>query len=150
MTKFVGEYRCKLDDKGRLVFPSAFKSVMAEGEPMRFIVKKDTFDPCLTIYTYSEWERMSEEIKSRLNFFNPEHNRFWRLYMDGRALIEPDAKLGRITIPKILLDAISVKKEVVFKGLDHKMELWASETLDTVPETAMNEAELAEKIFGKN
>lgn len=148
MIKFVGTYRCRLDDKGRLVFPSAFKSVMDEGEAVRFIVKKDTFDPCLTIYTYAEWEKMSEEIKSRLNFFNPEHNRFWRLYMDNRALVEPDARFGRITIPKPLLDSISVRKEVVFKGLDHKIELWASETLEGSTGTPLNEAELAARILG--
>jgi len=139
-----------MDDKGRLVFPSAFKSVMEEGDPMRFIVKKDSFDPCLTIYTYSEWERMSEEIKSRLNLFIPEHNRFWRKYMDGRALVEPDPKLGRITIPRTLLDEISVKKDVVFKGLDHKIELWASEVLDTASGAFPDEAELTVKLLGQN
>ncbi len=150
MAKFVGDFRARLDDKGRLVFPSAYKSVMDEGEPMRFIVKKDSFDPCLTIYAYSEWERMSEEIKSRLNLFLPEHNRFWRKYMDGRALVEPDPKLGRITIPKTLLEKISVKKDVIFKGLDHKIELWAPEVLYAESEASPDEAELTVKFLGQN
>ena len=78
MTKFVGEYRAKTDDKGRLVFPSAFKSLMDNTQPLRLVVKKNLFAPCLDIYTYEEWERESEDIKSRLNFFNPEHATFWR------------------------------------------------------------------------
>ena len=98
MTKFVGEYRAKTDDKGRLVFPSAFKSLMDSTRPLRLVVKKNLFSPCLDIFTYEEWERESEEIKSRLNFFNREHAAFWRGYMSGRAMVEPDGKLGRISI----------------------------------------------------
>lgn len=147
MTKFIGEYRAKVDDKGRLVFPSAFKAVMKD-EPLRFVVKKDPFDRCLSIYTDSEWDRMSEEIRSRLNFFKPEHDRLWRIFMSNRALIEPDPKLGRVAIPKALLDMIQVKKEVVFKGLDHKIELWSAELAETIAASAEEEAELAERILG--
>lgn len=148
MTKFVGEYRAKTDDKGRLVFPSAFKAVMDSDKPMRLVVKKNIFAPCLDIYTYQEWERESEDIKSRLNFFNREHSDFWRGYMSGRAMVEPDSKLGRISIPRHLLDSIGVEREVVFAGNDHKIELWA---LDRYEAATMPEEEftaLAEKILG--
>ncbi len=149
MVKFVGEYRAKLDDKGRLVFPSAFKSLMDSGEPARFVVKKDLFNPCLAIYTYQEWEKESEGVKSKLNFFNKDHNRFWRGYMSDRALIEPDEKIGRITIPKQLLDSIDVSKEVVFSGNDHKIELWAKETFDACKLSNEEFVSIAENILGK-
>ncbi len=148
MVKFVGEYKGKLDDKGRLVFPSAFKSLMNQDEPLRFVVKKDLFSPCLTIFTYSQWETESEAIKSRLNFFNPQHSRFWRGYMGNRALIEPDEKLGRILIPKSLLDSISVDKEVIFCGNDHKIELWAKEMFDSSKMDNDEFVSLATKILG--
>ena len=147
MVKFVGEHRAKLDDKGRLVFPSAFKALMGD-EALRFVVKQDLFSECLSIYTYSEWERQSEEIKSKLNFFNKEHSRFWRAYMENRALIEPDGKLGRITIPKHLLDRIKVDKEVVFSGNDHKIELWAKELFESSKMADEEFVSLAEKILG--
>ncbi len=148
MTKFVGEYRAKTDDKGRLVFPSAFKSLMDNTQPLRLVVKKNLFAPCLDIYTYQEWERESEEIKSRLNFFNRNHAALWRGYMSGRAMVEPDGKLGRISIPRHLLDSIGVEKEVVFAGNDHKIELWAREKYEA---SAMPDEEftaLAEEILG--
>lgn len=131
MVKFIGEYTAKVDDKGRVVFPSAFKSLMPEGEPMLYVVKKDIFAPCLEMYTYSEWERQSEQTKARLNFFNKAHADFWREYMRDRALVEPDGKIGRINIPKKLLDAIGVEKEVVFSGNDHKIEIWAREKYES-------------------
>jgi MraZ protein len=145
MAKFIGIYKGKLDDKGRLVFPSAFKGLMGN-EPLQFVVKKDLFEECLAIYTYSEWEKESEELKSKLNFFNKEHNMFWREYMKDRATIEPDEKFGRINIPLSLLESIKVKKDVLFCGNDHKIELWAKEVYDS---KQMEDAEflsLAEKI----
>ncbi len=147
MIKFIGEYTAKIDDKGRLVLPSAFKAAMssasgsgraagtdgagtgdcASGPDMRLVVKKDIYEDCLEMFTYEEWVRQSEGLKSRLNFFNRDHAKFWRAYMRDRAVVEPDAKFGRIGIPKRLLDAIGAEKEVVFCGNDHKIEIWAKE-----------------------
>ena len=45
MVTFIGEYTSRVDDKGRLVFPAAFRAAMAPGSDMRFIVKKDLFSP---------------------------------------------------------------------------------------------------------
>ena len=112
MVKFIGEYSGKVDDKGRIIFPSAFKSLMQNEGDMRFVIKKDIFEDCLGMYTYSEWERQSEELKAKLNFFNRKHAAFWREYMRNRAIVEPDSKLGRITVPKKLLEAIDVMLEL--------------------------------------
>ena len=127
MVTFIGEYSGKIDDKGRVVFPSPFKSLMPSEGDQRLVVKKDIFEDCLEMYTFEEWERQSEEVKSKLNIFNRAHAAFWREYMRDRAVVEPDAKLGRISIPKKLLESIGVTKEVVFSGNDYKIEIWAKE-----------------------
>ena len=130
MNTFIGEYTVKIDDKGRMVFPSAFKSLMPADGDMRFVIKKDIFEDCLEMYTFEEWERHSSEVKSRLNFFNRDHAMFWREYMRDRAIVEPDGKVGRISVPKKLLEAIGVNKEVVFSGNDYKIEIWAREKFE--------------------
>ena len=130
MVTFIGEYSAKLDDKGRMVFPSALKALMPEGSDMRFVIKKDLFAPCLEMYTLEEWQKQSLEVKSKLNFFNKEDEIFWREYMRDRDIVEPDAKLGRITISRKLLNAIAVNKEVVFSGNDYKIEIWAKEEFE--------------------
>lgn len=127
MVTFIGNYTSKMDDKGRLVFPSPLKNMLPEGSDMRFVVKKDIFSDCLEMYTFEEWARQSEEVRSRLDMFNEEHARFWRAYMRDRDIVEPDAKFGRISISKELLDRIGVTKEVVFSGNDYKIEIWAKE-----------------------
>ncbi|MCR5002927.1 MAG: protein mraZ [Bacteroidales bacterium] len=144
MTTFIGEYTAKVDDKGRVVFPAPFKALMA-GDDLRFVIRKDIFGDCLEMYTYAEWERQSEEVKSKLNFFNKEHAMFWREYMRNRALVEPDAKLGRISIPGKLLNTIGVTKEVVFSGNDFKIEVWAKEKFEA---SALSDEEYV-KIAGK-
>lgn len=131
MTTFVGKYPSKIDDKGRLVFPAPLKKMMPEGAEMKFVVKKDIFEDCLEMYTMEEWQKQSEETRSRLNIFNEEHAKFWRAYMRDRDIVEPDAKYGRITISKELLDRIGVNKEVVFSGNDYKIEIWAKEKFET-------------------
>ena len=131
MNTFIGEYTVKIDDKGRMVFPSAFKSLMSADGDMRFVIKKDIFEDCLEMYTFEEWERQSSEVKSRLNFFNRDHAMFWREYMRDRAIVEPDGKVGRISVPKKLLEAIGVNKEVVFSGNDYKIEIWAKERFES-------------------
>ena len=130
MVTFIGNYKAKLDDKGRLVFPSPLKNMLPEGRDMRFVIKKDIFEDCLEMYTFAEWERQSEEVRSRLNMFNEDHARFWRAYMRDRDVVEPDAKFGRITISKELLDRIGVTKDVVFSGNDFKIEIWAKEKFE--------------------
>ena len=132
MIKFFGEYNVKIDDKGRLVFPAAFKGIMpAEGD-MRFVVRKDNFAQCLEMFTFSEWERQSEEVRSKLNpTFNESHAKFWRAYMHNCAVVEPDGKVGRISITKKLLELIGVTKEVVFSGNDYKIEIWAKENFES-------------------
>ena len=130
MNTFIGEYTVKIDDKVRMVFPSAFKSLMSADGDMRFVIKKDIFEDCLEMYTFEEWERQSSEVKSRLNFFNRDHAMFWREYMRDRAIVEPDGKVGRISVPKKLLEAIGVNKEVVFSGNDYKIEIWAREKFE--------------------
>ena len=127
MAGFIGEYTVKVDDKGRLVIPSAFKAAVPAGESLKFVVKKDIFADCLEMYTFSEWERQSLEVKSRLDFFKRKHALFWREYMRNCAMVEPDAKIGRISIPKKMLEAIGANREVVFAGNDFKIEIWAKE-----------------------
>jgi MraZ protein len=131
MVNFFGKYTSKLDDKGRLVLPAPLKGALPEGGDMRFVVRKDIFADCLEMYAYPEWERQAAEVMSRLNFFNEEHATFWRAYMRDCVIVEPDAKFGRITISKELLDRIGVTKEVEFVGNGFKIEIWAKEAYES-------------------
>ena len=130
MVTFIGKYSSKVDDKGRMVFPAPLKGAVPPESDMRFVIKKSLYDNCLEMWSYSEWERETEKIRQGLDFFNPDHVKFWREYMRDCDVVEPDARLGRISISKYLLDAIGVTKDVVFFGVNFKIEIWARENLE--------------------
>ena len=148
MKTLIEEHVVKIDDKGRVIFPSAFKSLFTQGESISFIVKKDIFEECLSMCTPEQWEEESMQLKQRLNLYNKEHAMFWREYMRDRAQVEPDGKLGRITIPKKLLSSIGAQKELVFASSDFKIEIWAKEKYDACKMSQDDFTSLAEKLLG--
>lgn len=130
MVTFIGKYTSKVDDKGRLVFPAPLKGAVPPGSDMRFVIKKSLYDDCLEMWSYEEWEKEADRIREGLDFFNPQHVIFWREYMRDCDVVEPDARLGRISISRYLLDAIGVTRDVVFFGVNFKIEIWASEKFE--------------------
>ena len=145
MTNYIGTHSAKVDDKGRLILPSQLKN--QSSETLRFVVKRSFLGDCLDIYPYDEWEQEANVIKSKLNFFKPEHIRFWREYMNDRAIIEPDGKLGRISIPKALLESIGITKEVIFFGVGFKIELWDKERFQSSKLDDRTYSEIASTIL---
>ena len=161
MVKFIGEYTVRIDDKGRVVFPSPLKAQLqgglvkngsdqeGNGPDLRFVIKKALWGACLEMYTFAEWERQSEEINATLNPLKEKDVIFWRAYTRGRAIVEPDGKLGRISIPKTLLESIGAGKELVFCGSDHKIEIWSKEQFDKSTLTNEEFISLTESLFEK-
>ena len=96
-----------------------------------FVIRKDMYSDCLEMYTWQEWSNMSQAVRSKLDLaFNDEHIRYWRTYMSNTAHVTPDAKLGRITIPEEIRKAAGITKDVVFLGVDYKVEIWAKELFE--------------------
>ena len=50
MAGFFGKYSAKIDDKGRLVIPSAIKSAVP-ADQLEFVIRKDMYSNCLEMYT---------------------------------------------------------------------------------------------------
>ncbi|NOZ47487.1 MAG: division/cell wall cluster transcriptional repressor MraZ [Chlorobi bacterium] len=146
MNSFIGDYNCKADAKGRILFPSAFKRQMASSANERFVIKKDLFEKCLVLYPIDEWERQNKIIRSKINPYNKEHNRFLRGFYKGTAEIVLDNN-NRMLIPKRLLEQVGITKEVVLAGQDGKIEVWAKELYAHIIESDDELAKLTEKIM---
>ncbi len=147
MTTFIGDYTGKVDEKGRLTFPSSLKKQMSSASDDRFVVKKDIFEKCLVLYPMEEWERQNSLIRNRINPYNKEHNKFLRNFYKGTAEVVLDGN-NRLLIPKRLLDLVGISKDVVLAGQDGKIEIWDKQMYDKVDESEEDFAELAEKIMG--
>jgi MraZ protein len=144
---FIGDYTCKLDDKGRVLLPAAFIKQMASSMQERFVLKKDIFESCLVLYPMNEWERQNEILRQNTNPYNREHNKFLRGFYKGTAEITLDAN-NRLLIPKRMLDEIGAGKEIVLAGQLGKVEIWAAENYEKVEGGDESFALLAEKIMG--
>lgn len=149
MTGFFGKHSAKIDDKGRVVIPSAIKCVVPVDQ-QEFVIRKDMYSNCLEMYTKQEWANMSQAVRAKLDLaFDEDHIRYWRTYMSDTATVTPDAKLGRITIPRELLDKAGIAKEVVFQGVDFKVEIWAKEELEGGCFSAEEFRNMGKKLAGR-
>jgi len=147
MITFIGDYTVRLDPKGRLSFPAAFKKQIREGAQQGFVLKRDVFDSCLILYPMEEWERQNRIIRSKTNPYNKEHARFLRMFYSGTAEVSLDAS-NRMLIPKRLLEFAGIGDEVVMAGQSGRIEIWASDQYGRVSKADEDFAAMAEKILG--
>ncbi|HSH52694.1 MAG TPA: division/cell wall cluster transcriptional repressor MraZ [Bacteroidales bacterium] len=149
MTTFIGDYNCRVDEKGRVTFPSSLKKQMDTASQNRFVVKKDIFEQCLVLYPIEEWERQNAIMRSKINPYNKEHNKFLRNFYRGSAEIILDSN-NRLLIPKRLLELAEISKEAILAGQYGKIEIWSKELYEAAEEGHDDFAALAEKIMGGN
>lgn len=147
MATFIGDYTCKVDVKGRIILPMAFKKQMPADARDHFVVRKDIFENCLVLYSIEDWNRQLEKIRARINPYNREHNKFLRNFFKGTAELSLDNS-NRMLIPKRLLDLIEAKRDVVLAGQDGRIEIWAADIYEKIGMAAEDFANLAEKLMG--
>lgn len=146
MFTFIGDFECRTDAKGRIVFPSAFKKVVGE-DHVRFVVRKDLFESCLVLYPHEVWEEELSQIRAGINIYNREHNRFLRHFFRSSAEVTLDGN-GRFLIPKRLMDQIDAGRDLILLGVDRYIEVWDKETYVKGALSGDDLGNLAEKILG--
>jgi MraZ protein len=149
MATFIGDYQCKVDVKGRIILPMAFKKQMPASAQDHFVVRKDIFENCLVLYAIDDWNRQLEKIRKKINPYNREHNMFLRNFFKGTAELMLDGS-NRLLIPRRLLETIGAEKDVVLAGQDGRIEIWPASVYETIGMPAEDFANLAEKLMGGN
>ena len=92
------------------------------------------------------WNETLALLKNRLNPFNKKHSQFFREFCRGTQLVECDAN-GRVLLPKKMLDAVGISKDMILAGMDDKVQIWNPEEYDRVAICAEDLADLAQDIF---
>ncbi len=72
MLNLLGEYKCKIDVKGRLMFPARLRRQLELILHHGLVVNRDIFEDCLVIYPQPEWDKVNNEM-SRLSRYNRKH-----------------------------------------------------------------------------
>ena len=146
MVTFIGEHTCKLDAKGRVIFPATFKKQVTGDNRERYVVKTDIYEKCLVLYPNDEWERQVKIIRKKINPYSKEHNMFLRRFFKGVAEVNLDAN-NRLLLPKRLLDEIGADKDLILAGQFGKIEIWAKERYERIELSDEQYAGMAEDIF---
>jgi MraZ protein len=147
VSNIIGTYECKVDVKGRFMFPVAFKHQLDEDISKGFVIKRSIFRKCLELYPLEEWNVESKRINN-LNRFVKKNVDFIRKFMAGVKTVELDST-GRLNIPKDLTTYAAIKKEIVLASVVNKIEIWDKSEYEKAVDYDPDEfADMAEEVMG--
>lgn len=140
MGKFTSEHECKLDAKGRLVLPAKLKAALPETNGNELMISLG-FEPCLVLYPMLEFNKTYSKVAG-LDELKKEDRSIQRNFFRRNMEVELD-NAGRFLIPKSMMQAVKLEKEVVVIGVGNRMEIWNPEVLQ---EFLMDSDELSDKV----
>ena len=147
MNYLIGTYECKIDVKGRLLIPSAFKKQLAPVIPKGFVLKRAVFQNCLELYPLAQWEELIKKVNS-LNRFKKKNNDFIRRFTAGVKFIELDGN-GRLLIPKDLIEFSNINRDVTLSTSVNIIEIWDKSSYEkAIADSRDDFAQLAEEVMG--
>lgn len=122
MAYFTVSQECKVDAKGRLMFPAAYRKIMGDALADGFVLKRSIYTKSLELHTKAAWEKELLKLK-KLNRYKEKHQQVIRHLLDGVREIELDAA-GRLLLPKDLLGFANISDEVIFVPFFTFLEIW--------------------------
>lgn len=145
MARFIGEYPCKVDGKGRFIVPAKLKKQLPP-EAQSVLVITRGFDKSLVLYTRADWDAEVDKNTDNLDFNNRQNRQFIRNFHNGANEVPLDGS-DRILIPKRLMEYAEIKNDVILYAFRNRIEIWAEHNYET--ETNMDSdsyASLAEQV----
>ena len=127
--RFLGNSEAKTDAKGRVFLPAIFRKQLQTAAEECLIMRKDTYQDCLVLYPESAWNEQMNELRERLNRWDPTHQMVFRQFVSDVEIITLDAN-GRFLIPKRYLKMAHIEQDVRFIGMDNTIEIWSKEIAD--------------------
>ena len=121
---FKGTYQHRIDAKGRLPVPAAFRRLLGD----KGLVVVTLLDQCLAAYSPGEWARLEAQLAALPAFSKPV-KALTRLLASRAADCEIDVQ-GRILLPPALRQAAGLGRDAVVVGVLNRFEVWSPESWD--------------------
>lgn len=145
---FFGEYRCKLDSKGRLRLPTQLIGQLGGGSALKLVLNRG-FEKCLMMYPTAVWDGIVNEL-GKLNVYDNKQRQFLRFFYRGATEVTLDNQ-DRILVPKQLIDYCGLQKELVISPLHDRLEIWPAESFEKIyVEEPIDFSDLAQQVLGGN
>ena len=122
MKPFLSTVINKIDAKGRVSVPAAFRAVVKQADLNGVVCFPSIDDQAIEGCTMAQIENFSEII-DQLPPFSAERDALAELILGRSHDIGFDAE-GRIKLPEVLIDYAAVAGEVMFIGLGRKFQIW--------------------------
>jgi len=123
---FAGEFRCKLDDKGRFFIPSSIRELLDKGKPDQtksvMFVRGQT--ECLWLYALPDWENKLARARETLD---DDQSRLFMHFIVSETMGSEIDRSGRICVPRRLRELSGIEEEIVAIGMYDRLELWSLE-----------------------
>ncbi|MBA3648096.1 MAG: division/cell wall cluster transcriptional repressor MraZ [Chitinophagales bacterium] len=146
-TRFLGEFPCTLDDKGRFLFPGGLKKQVPAKAKNRFIIHRG-FEKCLAMYAFHDWQDISAEV-NRLNLYVKNNRDFARYFFRGATEVELDGT-SRMLLPRSLCEYADIKKDILLLGYANRIEVWSEQLYHRqMDEEPRDFVKLAEEVMGR-
>jgi MraZ protein len=118
---FKGTYNHRIDPKGRLPVPAAFRRALAERGSADLVVTP--LDQCLACYPRDEWEKLESQLEA-LPAFSKQVKALTRLLASRAVDCSLDVQ-GRILLPAALRAPAGLVQDVLVVGVLNRFEVWA-------------------------
>lgn len=118
---FMGEFTCKIDDKGRFMLPAKFREILQDDE---FIITRG-LDNSIDLFPDGEWSNIENELR-KLKRTDSKHRAYQRFILSAATKLTVD-KQGRVNLPNSLLEHAKINKSLIVTGMVDKIEIWAEE-----------------------
>lgn len=127
--RFLGNSEAKIDAKGRVFLPAIFRKQLQAASEECLVMRKDTYQDCLILYPESAWNDQMNELRQRLNRWDPKHQTVFRQFVSDVEIISLDTN-GRFLIPKRYQKLAAIQQDVRFIGMDDTIEIWSKENAE--------------------
>lgn len=140
--RFLGTIEAKTDAKGRAFLPAVFRKVLQSSGEERLVLRKDVFQPCLTLYPESVWNARMDEMRQKLSLWNKTHQQVFRQFVAEAEPVVLDGN-GRFLISKRFQQLAGIQQSILFTGMGDTIEIWSSEKAGS---TAMSADEFGQTL----
>lgn len=127
--RFLGNIEAKIDAKGRVFLPSAFRKTLQQGGEERLVMRKDVFNKCLVLYPESVWNQQLDALRAKLNRWKRQDQQLLRQFVADAEAITLDGN-GRFLIGRRYLDLAEIEQGVRFIGVDDTIEIWSTQQVE--------------------
>lgn len=145
MATFIGNIEAKLDAKGRVFVPAAYRRLLIDREKEHLVVRKDPDMNCLILYPENVWNKKVETLQANLDEWNFEDQLLLSQFVSDAEWLDMDSQ-GRILLNKKMLQLIQAESEVLFVGMLDRIAIWSKEGYE---QTKFSSADFAKRLSEK-